>query len=72
MDTFNREVTPTAAFRLTSPVVLQDKVEEWGEAYQALCWGALVELINADLQPRARPDKVGQNHWKLDHHHCII
>ena len=36
----------------------KDHVEEWGEAYQALSWGALIEALNADLQPAARTDKV--------------
>ena len=40
------------------PAVMQ--VEEWGEAYQALSWGPLIELVKADLQPSARKDKASR------------
>ena len=33
-------------------------MEEHGEAYQVLSWGLLTDLVTADLQPRARTDKV--------------
>ena len=38
--------------------LMQDRVEEWGEAYQAHSWGPLIEALKADLQPAARTDKV--------------
>lgn len=33
-------------------------MEEWGEAYQALSWGPLIDSLKADLQPGARTDKA--------------
>ena len=46
----------TACIKPLSPCCPQ--VEEWGEAYQALSWGPLIELVKADLQPDARRDKA--------------
>lgn len=41
------------------------QVEEWGEAYQALSWGPLIELVKADLQPNGRKDKARLTHQTL-------